>query len=51
MISSALTSLGIVPGQNITPASFTDAQIQGAEALVVAFLSEMSPDQDRKSVV
>lgn len=46
MITSAISSLGVVPGQNITPDTFSDSQIQAAEALVVAFLSEAFPDQD-----
>lgn len=46
MISSAITSIGLVPGQNITPDLFTEAQIREAQALAVAHLTDWFPSQD-----
>ncbi len=46
MISSAISSLGVVPGQSIVPEMFTARQIQDAQALAVAHLSDWFPSQD-----
>ena len=46
MITSAISSIGIVPGQNITPATFTTQQILESPALATAHLSDWFPTQD-----
>jgi hypothetical protein len=46
MISSTISSIGIIPGQNITPDTFTPLQIQEAQALAIAYLSDWFPTQD-----
>lgn len=46
MASTPITSLGFIPGQNLLPSRFSDAEIQEAELLVSQFLSDTFSTMD-----
>jgi hypothetical protein len=45
-MAAPITSLGFVPGQNILPSRFSDAEIQAAELFVSQYLTDLFPTMD-----
>lgn len=45
-MDSPITNLGFVPGQNLSPSRFSDAEIQAAERLVAQYLYDAFPTMD-----